>query len=721
MFRPARLAGRVLLVACALSAGGVAAAAPPPLSGVFGDFVPEPIDAPAFEALGPAVADLAGRADAAVLTLFDPAATAADQRAALAALRRAADELAGVDAPAAADLRGALDRRARLAGATLNALAAAANAPAGAARAGADRRLRDALKVLRDDLVGVPGGERWLPFARFDKLDRQLAGEADGLFRTLAALVADLEYPAAFDADQARFLRRPAWRRLLAAAELRLALTPDPAASVGEAPTALGAARVALRRFAAAFEERETAATAASARALRTAAADLAAVVPAAGDELGGLLDDLYDGDNFRVAIGEGFLKRFVAQTRREKGRVRDVFEGTRVTGTQRTDVNVDVDVRPETGAARFDVTLAGVARTETLGLNRQARVETEGVHRFVAAKTMRYDGTRFRGGRTLVEVDPYLRNRRIRTVYDGIAGGLLDGLIQERAFAEAARRQPAALARAERKLEETLRPQLDRQLTEQFDAVNLRAGGVLRRRVERLGLAPSRETISSTETEMRVFGRLTAGDELAAPPPPPRPAVYEGVVAQVHQSAVNNSADRLGLAGKTLTPVELADLLRNFAGDLIGRDIPPAAPEPVRAAGEAVLPTLIFADADPIRVKFAADRAILTLRIGLLPGEGEDPVPPQVVRVPFDVSLDDAGELTFERGEIAVSALDGAAGGFRGGAVARVLQTRLGDALPDEGAASTVTTVATDSQTRVKLRMSNLRIADGWATAVLR
>ena len=275
--------------------------------------------------------------------------------------------------------------------------------------------------------------------------------------------------------------------------------------------------------------------------------------------------------------------------------------------------------------------------------------------------------------------------------------------------------------------MEETLRPKLDRQLGEQFDVVNLRAGGLLRRRAARLGLAPSRESIASTETEMRVFGRLSAADELAATPAPPRPAVYDGVAAQVHQSAINNSADRLDLAGRTLTPEELADELRSFAGDLLGRRIPapPGGASTTGPDGEP-LPTLVFAGEDPLRVRFAAGRVLLTLRLGLIPppdadGKPRDPVPPQLVTVPFDVTLTPAGEVAFTRGEVRVRALDGAAGGFRGGAVARVLKGRLEAALPAEGSAPTAATVATDSPTRVKLRMTGLTLADGWATAVLR
>ena len=717
---PARLAA-CLLIAAAAAPAAWAADGPPALAGVLGDFVPDPVDAPAFTALGPAWAAWRERVEASVLDLYDPDATAADQRAAAAALDRAAGELDRASSdPAFADVAGALRRRAALAGAALDALAAADAAPLPAARAGADRRLAGALGGLRSFLAGVPDGPAWLPFARAGKLDRVAGGDADGAFATLSAVVDALEYPGAFDDEQADFLRRPAWRRLLAAAELRLALTPDPAGSVGDRPAVLDAARVAVRRFAAAFEELETSSTDASARTLKSAADDLAAVAPAAGSAASGLLENLYDGDNVRVAIGEGLLKRFIAQTRREKGRVRDVFEGTAVSGTQETDVAVDVDVRPETGAARFDVTLAGVARTSTLGLNRQAQVNTEGVHRFRAEKSMFYDGTRFRGGSTRVEVDPYLRNTRIRTVYDDIAGGAFRGLIQERAFAEAARRQPAALARARRSLTEVLRPQLDRQLTEQFDAVNLRVGGVLRRRAARLGLDPSRETVESTETEMRVFGRLSDPDELAGTPAPPRPFAYDGAVAQIHQSAINNAADRLNLAGRTLTPDELADELRAFAGQLFGRKIPAGPPAPADPTADP-LPTLVFADADPVRVRIAAGRAVLTLRIGLLPGGGQEPVPPQVVRVPFAVSLTDENEIAFERGEIAVTALDGAAAGFRGGAVARVLQTRLAEAIPEGGSAPAVTTIATDSRTRIKLAVSSLRLADGWATAVMR
>ena len=726
-------AAALLFAAAALGATAPADDAPPSLRGVFPESVPRAVGGFAFDELGPNWADWAEDTAAAVTALYDPTATAKQQRAAVLELRRAVGQLdAAAKDPAFAparrtigDLRGALARRTRLAAATLDALEAAADAPADAARRGADRRLGEALGTLRAALAATPGGAGWLPVARADRLDRVANGEASPAGRrALAAVVTDLEDPTVYEEDRAAFLSRPAWRRLAAAAAVRLAVAPDPDASVGETPTARDAATVALRQFAGAFERFERDGTDEAARALTGAAGDLAAVVPAAGPDLRGLLAGLYDGDNYRVFVGEGFLRRFVAQTRRERGSVKDTVFGTRVTGTQETDVAVDVDVRPEVGAARFDVTLVGVARTDTIGLNRQARVTTAGVHRFAARKTMVYDGTRFRGGRTVVDVNPFLRNTRIETIYDDLAGGLLRDFIQERAFAEADRRQPAALARAERTLERALRPQLDRQLTEQFDVVNLRAGGLLRRRLARLGLAPSRETVSSTDREMRVFGRLSEPDELAAPRPPARPFTDDGVVVQLHQTAINNAADRLNLAGRTVTPDQLGEILTAFAGDLLGRELdpPPAAPD---ADGEEP-PTLTFAEADPIRVGIAADTVTLTLRVGLAAppkadGTPAEDVPPQRVSVPFRVSLTGSGDLRLTRGDLSVAPLGRPASRFRQQAIARVLRSRLGEAIPAEETVPAKTVVATDARTRVALRLATLTLADGWATGVLR
>ena len=242
-----------------------------------------------------------------------------------------------------------------MAAAALAALAEARTVSPAAARRGADRRLGEALAALRSDLSGVPGGAAWLPVARADRLDDIAAGKPrKDAAETLAAVVDDLADPTVHEAEQAAFLSRPSWRRLAAAAELRLTLSAGPERSVNDRPTALDAARLAVRRFVTAFERYERDAADEAARTLAAAAADLDAVVP--GTRFASLPADLYDADNYRVYIGEGLLRRFVAETRRESGAVSDVFRGTRVTGTQTTDVAVDVDVRPEVGAARFDL-----------------------------------------------------------------------------------------------------------------------------------------------------------------------------------------------------------------------------------------------------------------------------------------------------------------------------------------------------------------------------
>ncbi len=723
------------------AAGLPSAPAAPSLAGVFPRSVPGAVDRFAFAPLGErwdAWGDATARTAA---ILYTPDATAAQQRAAVATLRAAVRqlEIAAADPrwaairPALREVRGPLHRRTRLAESVLNALAAAEFVPAEVALRGANERLRDAVAALRADLARIPGGDRWLPVARAGRLDSIAAG-ADGSWvrPTLVAVVNDLADPTVYDADRAAFLSRPTWRRVAAAAAVRLALAPV-ADSSNASPGAADAAGAALRQFVASFERFEADSADDAARSLRTAAADLAAVAPPAGRPVQDLLDDLYDGDNYRVAVDEGFLRKFIAQTRRERGPVSDVAFGARVRGVQETDVAVEVDVVPEVGAARFDVVLRGVANTDTVARTREARVETLGRHQFVARKTLRYDGTRFRTGRTVVDVDPSLRNTRIDTVYDGIAGGLFRNAIRRRAFAEADRRQPAALARTARELEGVLRPQLDRQLNEQFDVVNLRAGGALRRRAERLGVAPSRETISSTDRELRIFGRLSGGDELAAPAPPPRPEATDGVLFQLHQSAFNNAADRLNLAGRTVTPDELGTLVTDFAGTLFDRDItaPEPAADPAPKLGEPSVgdaeppPTLTFAPADPVRVRLAANRLILTVRVGLkappradgTPGED---VPPQRVSVPFDVTLSD-GVLTLTRGELSVAPLGRPESRFRQQAIGRVLRSRLGDAIPATSTVPVFTVVATDARTRIPLRLASLELADGWATAVLR
>ncbi|QDT16487.1 hypothetical protein [Alienimonas californiensis] len=714
--------------------GRVDGAAPdaPSLADVFPTSVPAAVDRYAFDPLGDDWTAWGEATSRAVTTLYRSDAPAARQRAAIAVLRSAVKQLGdaardpGYAAmrPALLELRGALDRRSALAAATLDALAAAEKTPVDVAREGANARLGQALATLRADLAAIPGGERWLPVARADRLDAVAAGRDGADVRSvLTAVTNDLADPTVYPTEQAAFLARPAWRRLAAAAAVRLALAPG--SDAAQTPRALDAVTVALRQFVQAFERYEADSTDEAARALAGAAGDLAAVAPSAGGAIEDLVDDLYDGDNFRVAISEGFLRRFVAQTRREVGPVSDVAFGARVRGVQETDVDVDVDVRPEVGAARFEVTLNGVARTSTVARTREARVSTSGRHRFEARKSVVYDGTRFRTGRTRVDVDPYLRNTSIQTSYDDLAGGLLRDVIQREAFAQAGQRQPAALARVERQLAAALRPQLDRQLDEQFDVVNLQVGGLFRQRAARLGVAPSRESISSTEEELRVFLRMTGDEELAAPAPPRRPFVEDGVVAQIHQSALNNSADRLNLAGRTLTPDELGGVIREFFGELFGRTIP--APPPAEpSVGEEPPPTLTFADADPIRVRFAANTVILTVRVGLAApprpdgSPGED-VPPQRVAIPFAVSVTEAGDLVLNRGSLSVAPLGRPESRFRQQAIARVLRARLGDALPESSVIPANTVVATDSQTRITLRLASLELADGWATAVLR
>ncbi|MEM9702316.1 MAG: hypothetical protein AAF907_07720, partial [Planctomycetota bacterium] len=186
-----------------------------------------------------------------------------------------------------------------------------------------------------------------------------------------------------------------------------------------------------------------------------------------------------------------------------------------------------------------------------------------------------------------------------------------------------------------------------------------------------------------------------------------------------------NNNADRLGLAGRRGTPDEIGAIVTAFAGELLGREIPPPTPaEP--SVGEDPPPTLTFADSDPIRVKFEANRIVVTVRLGLASppkadGSAGEDVPPQRVSIPFDVALSETGELKLTRGPLAVAPLGRPESRFRQQAIGRILQSRLGSEIPEEIAAPTATVIPVGGEKRVPVRLAALELADGWATVELR
>ncbi|HEX6984328.1 MAG TPA: hypothetical protein VF170_03075, partial [Planctomycetaceae bacterium] len=530
------------------------------------------------------------------------------------------DELTSVYVP--------LKLRANLFARALDVVTADAAPAAASARQAAAVELRNALSALESDLRSVPNGEAWLPYVKADEVRRSL--DTPAAAEVLARLPEKLDPNAeGRTEEQRRFLNRPSLRRYRTAVEDYLAIS-----RIAESGADEGLLHERLAALVQAIDAHEDAPTGETARAIRDART---ALRRAAGPVVGPI-DELirrnYLNYNFRLVADSAFLSKMVATSDIDCGPVYDYFQGARVTGTQTTTTNVNLVFVPSEDVARFNLTLAGLSNSRTTAVTNQATVRSVGQHQFYAVKPIAFDGDLFQLGPTDLSVNPNIRHVAIATKYDNIFFGLFRRHIQRRAFREANSRLPQSRTRAANKLQQNVLPEFDGQVDEQFGEMNAELAA-FEDRMRRKGVAPRAERTRTTSDRFLLDAAIRDGDEISGGPPNIGSTRGVGFTLQIHESLLNNAADRWGFAGRTMTDDQVEAELRRWFEELTGRRV-----EPSRDEDEDREPTtLVFSETDPIRFEIEDGAVILILRAGLVQEDGEE-IPPQIVEVPLNLSV---------------------------------------------------------------------------------
>lgn len=407
---------------------------------------------------------------------------------------------------------------------------------------------------------------------------------------------------------------------------------------------------------------------------------------------------------NVRASVGEGLFKEVVQECRIEGRPVRDCFMGTRLVGDSTTTSQIGFNLVPNSRQAEFEIEVDGEVRSRTTGYNAKATLFSTGRHYFKARKRVRFDGYRFNSQPASISVNANNNTYAARTKYSKIP--ILGKIANKIAVKEAAKRRPKSEAFARRRVGENVLPEFNAEVDDQLAEQNVELANEVRPRFEEVGLQPETLALSSTSSMLLASARMMNGDELAGTAPLDLAAPLNGAILQLHESALNNGIDRIGLAGQSLTETELRQKIADFASSVAGKTVeidPPAEEDGNK---------FVFAKKDPIRVQFENGSLVVTLKTGLK-RPGEEDLPEQEVTIVLNYSVE-GDVLKVTRDTVKVSAKQGIA-------TAAVLRSRIQKSIPEERDREAVLELEQeDSSETTKLSIDSIDMLDGWLVLVL-
>lgn len=558
-------------------------------------------------------------------------------------------------------------------------------------------------------LNSIEAGENWVRYLELDKL--QGAGGSDPA-ATLAAVNSVLQK---FQIRQrvANPQSRDFFNRF---SNLEQAASQYQAAAT--APKVEGnnnsALRSSLQGLLLALEQYDADHNKQQAANVRKAFESVRAVAPDGGDRIAAALRANYFNYNMRIISDEKFLNRFVMQQRNEAGDVVDCVLGAYVQGCQNTVTDVSLDLRPSSNTAKFDIVVRGQVNSSTSGTTDQAVVYTQGNHYFTAAKEINFNGDRFWSfpARINVQANNNTYDAETKLSWIPLLGSFARGIALDRA--EEMRPESEAIAAS--RVQEKALPKFDQEVEKQFGqngSVNPRFQTNVVARLKELGVYPDAKSYSTSETELLVATRVMSNDELGADEPSSGLVTSGGMTVLIHESLMNNSMDRMNLAGRTMTEEELRVEFSDRLSKLLNKKV--ELPKKTQTDGKGPA-TLTFDQHDPIRFRVDKGLVKIILRAGFKQEDKED-IPTQIVTIPLKITVV-GSKVVVEHGDVEVAPVAKPESGTKQIARAGVIKRKLETSLPRRELDRTYT--FEQDNKRIEAAMTRVRAADGWLVLTL-
>jgi len=312
-----------------------------------------------------------------------------------------------------------------------------------------------------------------------------------------------------------------------------------------------------------------------------------------------------YRNANLRVDVTEGFLNRLMPERLPELEMVRDTVLGNPVRGKSLTATEVGIRLIPDPNRLRLALEITGEVAALTSSNRGAASFQNTSESHYTARKPMELDVD----GLTLwpaevEQVSNVTRLRRLRTAFDGVP--LVGSLIQNVARTQHDMKRSEVRREIEQKVAARAKRRIDDEANTRLTAFSERLEQRVIEPMHDLALGPRMIEAQTTEDHLTMRLRVASARQLGSHTPRPKTPEDSLASFEVHQTAMNNLVEQLGLGGRTFT---LPELRARLAERLHW-------PQLEERSTEHDDVTITFAKADPIRVTCAQGRMTIDLAI---------------------------------------------------------------------------------------------------------
>jgi hypothetical protein len=319
------------------------------------------------------------------------------------------------------------------------------------------------------------------------------------------------------------------------------------------------------------------------------------------------ILEVHYRNANLRVAVRDDLLNRMLPQQDEFEDEVNENIVGAYVYGSAWGTARMRTVLIPDQYRWRFGLEVEGEVQSQTIATRGPATFYYDGQSHFQARKLFQIDrhGVRVSDSEAVATMNSELTG--FRTLFDSlpIIGWVARGIVRQQHDDQTEMARWVSETRLETRMRERLDLEVQNRLEESQAIIEKKIIAPLRR----LELGPDVIEMRTTQHRLIARYRLAGNSHLGAFTPRPQAPSDTMLSVQVHESMLNNTLDKLGLAGKR---TKLRQLYRELADafDRTDLEVPDDIPENI---------TIQFAKENPVRVYCENGKLMLALRIAEL------------------------------------------------------------------------------------------------------